>query len=249
MLLTNWLRSRKLEEDFDIGSLVISVDSGEDEEFEYVVLEREDVLEACPEGDIERLTSFVVPEGTEVIGIEAFSGAINLRKVVIPEGVYVISIDAFYDCRALENLRLPSSLKCIDNGAFEGCRGMLKLRIPDGVELIGFEAFKDCAFERLVIGNGVEEIEESAFQNCRRMQSVSFGKGIRYVRRRAFEGCRSLKTIRFANRAPLLSLEQDSFKGTKRLKSLKLPRRYRECPPYGELQQAFVDSNIYFYSR
>lgn len=243
-----FFRQRRPEYGSSIYDFVVQTPE-ETTESEVYALTREDVLEACPLGDIKNLEQFKIPKGIEVVGIEAFEGAIRLKEIEFPEGLFMIQVDAFKDCRRLEKLQLPSTLQCIDDGAFMGCIRLEKLVIPEAVEVIGSEAFRGCTGLRILDTGGTAEIERQAFQGCCNLKKVYFGRNIRYVREYAFEGCRRLEVIRFPRKGVLRSLGYGAFNGTSHIKSIKLPQDYRRRPPYGELPKAFERSRVHFYAR
>lgn len=86
-----------------------------------------------PSGMME--SSYVVPEGTRVIGEAAFRMNENLTEVVIPEGVESIGPSAFYYCINLASVELPQSVKEIGDMAFIGCDSLMELEIPEGAVL------------------------------------------------------------------------------------------------------------------
>ena len=249
-------RHEELEDDIKISDFIVSVETREGEfrfskngelervkrNEELLFLEREEVLARSPGGEIDTFGHFDIPDGVEVIGREAFKGAVYLRRITIPEGVIMIQAEAFSGCHHLEFLELPDTLQCIDDRAFEACRRLRTLRIPDGVEVIGREAFKDCTgLEKLIVGDGVQCIEERAFESCKNLKTVRFGRELQVIEQYAFSSCRELGKIRFPRDGELQHLWQSAFGNTRRgaRKTMKLPKRYRRCPPYGEIGRAF----------
>jgi len=62
-------------------------------------------------------TSYVVPQGTEVIGYGSFAQS-GIKQVTFPEGLKTIDRAAFYDCPSLTSMDLPQSLEGIGTLAF-----------------------------------------------------------------------------------------------------------------------------------
>jgi len=63
--------------------------------------------------------------------------------VIIPDGVEVISIQAFLWAKYMEVLTIPPSVRIIENSAFKFCRDLKEIRITAGVAEIGEYAFQD----------------------------------------------------------------------------------------------------------
>ena len=57
----------------------------------------------------------------KTIGVSAFQGSYDLKRVVIPNSVEYIMNYAFKDCYDLPNITIPASVFTIYNNVFEGC--------------------------------------------------------------------------------------------------------------------------------
>ena len=66
------------------------------------------------------------------------------KTYVIPQGTRIIGVWAFYGCTSLEKIEMPSSMISIMNAAFYGCTSLEKIEIPSGVAVIGNAAFAEC---------------------------------------------------------------------------------------------------------
>lgn len=121
-----------------------------------------------------QITSVKFEEGIEVLG--GFLGCRALScDIIIPSSVKEITMYAFSGCTGLEghNLVLKEGLKTIGVSAFYNCRFKGTITIPSTVRTIKERAF-DCALmsqneeidTKLVIKEGVQVIERSAFSTC-----------------------------------------------------------------------------------
>ena len=143
------------------------------------------------------ITSVVIPDSVETIGVNCFNYCRDLESVVIGDGVHTIGVSAFENCPALVSVAVGDNVKAFGNRAFALCRKLTAIRIPAATETIGDSAFANCGalktadFEE---GNLVS-IGESAFSDCTKLESVHFYDGIESIGDKAFYCCSSLKTL------------------------------------------------------
>jgi uncharacterized protein YjdB/uncharacterized protein YkwD len=89
---------------------------------------------------------------------------------------------------------LPKGLTTIEGYAFRES-GLTEVTIPDSVTTLGCSAFSCCYdLKKVVIGNGIKEIEDGAFDYCESLTDITFGKNIKKIGG-AFGGCTSLKSV------------------------------------------------------
>ena len=67
--------------------------------------------------------------------------------------------------------------------------------IPKNVKVIGEGAFEGCSVMALIMHDGVKEIRENAFRNCRIFNRIYIPKGVKKIGEDAFYNCPNL-TIR-----------------------------------------------------
>lgn len=82
------------------------------------------------------LTSVVLPSSVEVVGVGAFSGCYNLRKVVIL-GAAELQDAAFSGCVNLELVWLSDKVRSLGMNCFSNCKSLKSLYIPESVETVG----------------------------------------------------------------------------------------------------------------
>ncbi len=127
------------------------------------------------------LNEISIPSSVERIGLGAFEGCRNLRKMTVPfigNSLNGTTNTHFgYIFGALEytnhNVKVPSSLKTINitggdriaNNAFAGCIRITSITIPNTVESIGMSAFDECIFLENIIVNANNPIYDSR-NNC-----------------------------------------------------------------------------------
>ena len=172
------------------------------------------------------LTELILPPTVTTIGSFAFDGCYGLTELTIPPAVTTIGSAAFSGCYGLTELTIPSTVTTIGSYAFYGCSGLTELTIPESVAYIGSSAFKDCVgiktlyfnavdcnseyysgyfdpdalpkqLQKLVIGNTVIKIPESAFTECSDLNELTIPESVAFIGRSAFEGCVGIKTLYF----------------------------------------------------
>jgi len=127
--------------------------------------------------------------------VPPFVGCSGLREVILGGGVYEIPAGTFSGLSLLADIKVSLALKEIGEGAFLGC-SMLKISSLASVTNIGANAFSGCSSWKgpLDLSNA-EIIEESAFKDCKSLESVRIGDKIRSVGEGIFYGCSSLKDV------------------------------------------------------
>lgn len=119
------------------------------------------------------------------IEFNKYGDAQNKTTYVIPEGVEIIRSKAFYKCYYVEDITIPSTVKRIEEKAFHRTAALYQITLPEGLEYIGKDAFAYCFSEnyenatnpnnetQIVIPSTVKEIGEYAFFNCEKVSKVT----------------------------------------------------------------------------
>lgn len=84
-----------------------------------------------------KLTSIVVPDTVEELGVEVFRASANLVSVVLPSGLKALPEQCFSYCHSLRSVPLPAGLTDIPGWAFYHCEQLGEISIPSGVTNIG----------------------------------------------------------------------------------------------------------------
>lgn len=140
---------------------------------------------------------------------------------VVPDGVEVLGKHAFSYSEALTDLTLPDSLKMIDMYAFSGSAGGSSLAIPDSVTEMGQNAFlNNTAIQSLAIGSGLVEIPAYAFSGTTALRTVSIPENasLKVVGKGAFQNASSLETITLP--ATIEKIGQEAFRSCSNLVSV-----------------------------
>ncbi len=142
-----------------------------------------------------KATSYVVPEGVEIIGDGAFRAA-RLRRITLPASVTAIGADAFRECWSLEEVNLSEGLEIIGENAFWQCSALRSIILPDSVTIIGNAAFSDCVFLMDVkLPAGLTMLGRSVFSHCYALQEVVLPQSVTAIGDYAFFWCPALSCV------------------------------------------------------
>lgn len=88
-------------------------------------------------------------------------------------------------------------------------------------KIIEVEKYKDSDITSIEIPDGIEIIEESAFENCKNLEYVILPDSIRIIGKCAFKNCCNLKEIVMSE--TLLIISEEAFENCSLLKKIDLP--------------------------
>ena len=134
------------------------------------------------------------------IGSHAFYDCDKLAKVVFPENCKLETIGgwAFAYCSQLSDIMLPSDLIIIGERAFYYNINLVSITIPATVTTIDCDAFYSCSNLETVTfapNSVLENIESSAFRDCRSLAKIELPAGVTSINSYAFYGCTALTEI------------------------------------------------------
>ena len=148
----------------------------------------------CTFGQCQNLVKVVIPEGVVSLGDYCFNGDTNLKEVVFPDSLKEFGMGCFKGCTALpDNFPLPQNLTTTGSGTFSECKFNI-MTIPDGWTSIPANLLEGSGIKSVIIPETVKAIGESAFSNCRALESVDL-KNIDVIGAKAFSYCESLKSV------------------------------------------------------
>jgi hypothetical protein len=168
------------------------------------------------------------------IGESAFISCPRLTSVTIPDSVASIGDYAFWECFGLTNVSIGINLTSIEDGAFEYCTNLTAITVDalnstyssaDGVlfdksqtALILCPEGKPGSY---IIPNSVNEILDSAFDNCASLTSVTIPDSVTSLRDLTFRKCASLTSVTIPN--SVTSIGQSAFAYCTSLPNITIP--------------------------
>ena len=152
----------------------------------------------------------VIPDGITKVNDYAFYNCSSLTSVTIPNSVTSIGKNAFNNCKSLVSVTIPNDITSIGSSAFVGCSSLNAVNISDLAAWcnISFSAassnplnnaknlyLNGILVEKIVIPNGVTEINDYTFYNCSSLTSVTIPNGVTSIGNSAFYGCSSMTAV------------------------------------------------------
>lgn len=155
------------------------------------------------------LTTLTLNEGLQTIGYGAFNNCKALTSLQIPTSVIEVGRNAFYQCKALATVTVApnnAKYKAVDNCllsadgkqfvAYPAGRVMEgSYQVPAGVECILEGAFAVSPLEGITLPESLQEIEATAFFQCRQLKSIEIPNAVRSIGRGALSFCKALESV------------------------------------------------------
>ena len=178
------------------------------------------------------LESVEFPDSLESIGDGAFTTYTNgsyvenkLKSVKFGKGLKTIGNSAFYRNQKLTNIVFTGeNLTSIGSDAFQDCYSLTELNLKgNGETVINYDAFyRNDALKKISLA-GIKTIDNSAFRNCRDLNSVNFGEGLLSIGSYAFYNCPNIETVSLPE--SLTTINSGAFKECSKLTSIDIPNK------------------------
>ena len=129
-----------------------------------------------------RLNSLSLPEGLEVIGVNAFLGFEG--EIVLPSTIKkvgdVIPPGWEFDNRMNFNAYLPEGLEELGASVYEGSRHP-DVKLPSTLKKIGKRCFKDSKIKSIEFGGEITHLPERLLEGCEELRSITIGESVKYI--------------------------------------------------------------------
>ena len=199
-----------------------------------------DAFRAC-----HNLKTISIPNET-ILGVRVFRNAFSLQSLTVPRGITSITglcycnyslgsvsippslinfnqSDNFNTCSALKNFTIPSGASGeLVNQFLRYTYSLESVVIPSGITKIRTNAFEGSHIRGVTILNGVTEIGNSVFKECKSLRTVILPNSIKTIGNNLFFNCFSLKSVTLPNEVTSIDTEK-MFYGCKNLQSINLP--------------------------
>ena len=160
------------------------------------------------------IISVTIPDTITTIGSYAFAYCSHLAEVNISEDskLKYINRGAFYECTEITQLHLPDGLEIIGDEAF-ALSSIDIIGIPDTVTSIGRECFYDSYLREIIFCAGINltHINESTFEKCSLLSSVTIPRHVEVIAERAFYGCQNLTNVNFESYSRIAYIMERAF--------------------------------------
>ena len=116
-------------------------------------------------------------------------------EYAIPQGTRIIGKNAFHECRSLFYIDIPDSVTTIEDNAFTSS-GLLTVNVPDSVTSMGNAVFYFCTdLTSAVIPESITAISDSTFCYCSSLREVNLPEDITAIGTQAFFRCGELSAL------------------------------------------------------
>lgn len=131
------------------------------------------------------------------------------------ESLFAASKDHISYFEFSEDVRCIPKFICQDFSALE------KVDIADKINEIGESAFQNCIrLTSVIIPGSVKVIGESAFEGCASLENLVIGNGVRKIGSNAFQYCRSIKSVIIPS--TVTKIEYEAFSGCTNLQTIHI---------------------------
>lgn len=122
--------------------------------------------------------------------------------------------------KIIEDLIISEPVDSIQSCVFYNFK-CKSVNLTDYVKHVGTMAFSNSSLSTLIIGNGIENVGNSAFANCINLSSVEFGKNIKKIGDGAFARCSNLSSVKLDNNLKIIG--NAAFYGCSSIKDIIIP--------------------------
>lgn len=201
--------------------------------------------------DCSSLANLTLPDGLEMIGVNAFHGCSALTSIELPQTVTKIGQGAFYSC-GITGIDLPEGLSYLGVQAFShsgltsidlsACTRLTKLSrrcfeytklremvVPDRISVIPEYCFYYITTLKKITLNGVTEIETYAFGRCTALTDIEWDS-LKIMRSSAFRSDTSLTDVTLPDSTEIV--ESYAFASCSKLTTISLGKNLRVFGEY-----------------
>ncbi len=139
----------------------------------------------------DKLTSVVLPDTVEEIGISAFSGCVSLKRVKMPYYLRTLENAVFSGCSSLTQIELPPLIEYIGEGIFQGCDSLTQISMVEDLDY-PYKVENNCLIRRQdnaliagcktsVIPNYIKSLEYKAFDRLKTLKQIIIPESVEKI--------------------------------------------------------------------
>ncbi|MGN0115141.1 MAG: leucine-rich repeat protein [Acutalibacteraceae bacterium] len=160
------------------------------------------------------ITSVTIPDGVTNIENNAFEHCTSLADISVGENIKYVGVNAFNDTAYYNNVdNWDNGVLYLGNCLLSGC--LKKSNSSNETEVLA-EVKGNC-----VIKDGTKSIADSAFVNCKSLETVDIPESVDRIGMIAFAGCSSLKSAAIPSGVTMI--EMSAFANCTSLKKVTIP--------------------------
>ena len=148
-----------------------------------------------------------------------YYGKTDISQIIIKDGVTSIGAYAFQGMDGLMSITIPDSVAKINAHAFDGNNSMVYIK-AEGVTEIGESAFKNCKNFSFELPNGLKTIGNEAFYGCTSIGNIVIPSSVETVGQNAFAKC-GMTSVAFSD--GLKTIPEGTFADCQNLTSVTIP--------------------------
>ncbi len=168
------------------------------------------------------------------IGDGALSKNPSFIKVILPSTIELIGRGAFAECTSLQTVFISDTVRGIGKAPFAACNSLNSIEVSlqnknyrdlDGIlfdkQLMNLIQYPANASSTYRVPESVTTINEAAFAECSKLESIIFPKTLSKIEKAAFLGCSMLKEVILPDSLKVIS--EGTFVGCSNLKKVTIP--------------------------
>ena len=138
----------------------------------------------------EFLKKVELPDSLRRIGTQAFFGCRQLETINLPPKLGIIDTEVFCYCD-LRGVEIPENILIIPQNCFNNCKNLktVSFKSKHGVVCVDMGAFSGTAIEEMIFPDGLEDIDDFTFLQCKQLKKVVLPKSLTFVGEEAFRHC------------------------------------------------------------
>ena len=148
-----------------------------------------------------------------------FYGNKEIMQVIIEDGITGIGAYAFQGVDGLISISIPDSVTKINPHAFDGNNSMVYIK-ANGITEIGEAAFKNCKDFNFELPSGLKTIGKEAFYGCTSIGNANIPESVESIGKNAFAKC-GIQSVTYP--AGTIVITEGVFANCKNLTSVIIP--------------------------